>query len=50
MNSELLIVESTIFFTSVIALLIFKKWETNQQIIKLLFSLTNISIFLLEIK
>lgn len=50
MNSELLAIESTLFCTSVITLIIFKEWESDQQIIKLLFSLSNISIFLLEIK
>ncbi|CAK84306.1 unnamed protein product (macronuclear) [Paramecium tetraurelia] len=50
MNSELLIMESTLFSASVIALLIFKESQINQKIIKLLFSLANITIFLLEIK
>ncbi|CAD8169809.1 unnamed protein product [Paramecium pentaurelia] len=50
MNNEFLIIETTLFCTSVIALFIFKEWEGNQKIIKLLFSLSNISIFFLEIK
>lgn len=50
MNSLLLIVESAIFIGSIIALFIFKEWEGNLKIIKLMFSLSNISIFLLEIK
>ncbi|CAD8125548.1 unnamed protein product [Paramecium sonneborni] len=50
MNSKLLIVESVLLCVSVIALLILKEWQGNVKIIKLLFSLSNISIFLLEIK
>ncbi|CAD8157943.1 unnamed protein product [Paramecium octaurelia] len=50
MNSQLLIVEGVLLFGSVIALFIFKEWEGNIKIIKLLFSLSNLSIFLLEIK
>ncbi|CAD8183461.1 unnamed protein product [Paramecium pentaurelia] len=50
MNSQILIIESALLFVSVIALFIFKEWECNQKIIKLLLSISNISIFLLEIK
>ncbi|CAK82833.1 unnamed protein product (macronuclear) [Paramecium tetraurelia] len=50
MNTQLLIVEAALLFGSVIALFIFKEWEGNIKIIKLLFSLSNLSIFLLEIK